>query len=253
MTCQDFEELLGAYVLGALTPEERRGVKEHLAQCPECIQKLQELQAVANLLPLTVPDVEPAADLKARFFSQIESANEIKKQPSKLPIALSTKRKPPTRRNVGWIITLLASAAIIFLCLSGGLIAWNLSLQNQIADLAKNVVHTTSYAIQGTTVADTAKGDLTCYTKQGICTLIVRGLPQPENNHIYQGWLLRGKQPTSIGLLNVQNGVAILTFQGSTTGFDTAAISLEPGPAASKDAPKGQVFAAGTLKTSSTT
>ncbi len=36
MICQDIEELSGAYVLDAVTPQERQEVEEHLVSCPDC-------------------------------------------------------------------------------------------------------------------------------------------------------------------------------------------------------------------------
>ncbi|HEX4206485.1 MAG TPA: zf-HC2 domain-containing protein [Ktedonobacteraceae bacterium] len=54
MDCQEFEELSGAYALGALTPEEQQRADEHLAQCARCHETYRELQAVVELLPLTV-------------------------------------------------------------------------------------------------------------------------------------------------------------------------------------------------------
>ena len=55
---------------------------------------------------------------------------------------------------------------------------------------------------------------------------------------------------TSVGLLNTQNGSATVSFAGNVTGYDAAAISLEAGPTATPDAPKGSVVAIGSLKTS---
>ncbi len=34
MNCQEFEELSGAYVLGAVTPEEHELAQEHMANVP---------------------------------------------------------------------------------------------------------------------------------------------------------------------------------------------------------------------------
>ena len=52
MTCEEFEELSGAYALDAVTPEERRSAAEHLANCAQCRGLLQELNKVVALLPL---------------------------------------------------------------------------------------------------------------------------------------------------------------------------------------------------------
>ena len=50
MTCPDAASDLGAYVLGALEPGERRRVEEHLRSCPACAAELAEFAALPGLL-----------------------------------------------------------------------------------------------------------------------------------------------------------------------------------------------------------
>lgn len=247
MTCQDFEELSGAYVLGALTPEETKAAEEHLAQCPDCTAKLSELQEIVNLLPLAVPDVEPTVDLKQRFFARLQQEQPATGSPLRRDSALSLPERPAARRSA-WRVALIAVAAVLLLSALGGMTLWNLSLQRQVASLSSNVVQTSSYQLQGTASEASAQGQLTCYTKQQICVVVMHGLPPTSGSKVYQGWLLQGKQPTSLGVFTIRDGTATLPFQGTTTGYDAVAISLEPGPAASPQAPKGPVIALGALK-----
>ena len=59
MTCEEFEELSGAYALEAVTPAEREEAQAHLSGCATCTHLLQELHAVVNLLPYSVQQVIP--------------------------------------------------------------------------------------------------------------------------------------------------------------------------------------------------
>lgn len=45
-----FSENDAAYVMGALTPEDRRAFEAHLAECPHCKQSVAELSGVTDLL-----------------------------------------------------------------------------------------------------------------------------------------------------------------------------------------------------------
>jgi anti-sigma factor RsiW len=72
MTCTEFEELSGAYVLDAITAEEHEEAEAHLAQCTNCTHVMQELRPVADLLPLAVPQIEPPAQLKERILASIQ-------------------------------------------------------------------------------------------------------------------------------------------------------------------------------------
>jgi hypothetical protein len=62
VTCPDTAAGLGAYVLGALEPGERRRVEEHLRSCPACAAELAEFRALPELLDRVRPvDLSPVA------------------------------------------------------------------------------------------------------------------------------------------------------------------------------------------------
>src|SRR5688572_30237029 len=70
MNCDEVEELLGAYALGALPDEVWAKVSAHLATCsnhPEA----SELQAVAGALAFTAPEAQPSAALKTRLMEVV--------------------------------------------------------------------------------------------------------------------------------------------------------------------------------------
>ena len=71
MTCEEFEELSGAYALEAVTPAEREEAQAHLSECAACRYLLQELRAVVHLLPYSVSQVNPPKSLKGRLFKAI--------------------------------------------------------------------------------------------------------------------------------------------------------------------------------------
>lgn len=250
MTCQEFEEISGAYVLDAVTPAERRAAEEHLATCTSCARKVSELRHVAALLPLAVPQEKPPESLKSRVMAAIREESERPQQPMRMP-------KRPQRP--GLVMGLLAAAAVLALVLFSGVFAWNISLQRQVTTLQSQITVISSsntpmiYTINGTQDALGAVGELVYYPQQHVTVLIVRGLPQLQGMHVYQGWLFRVKNglitsAASIGILNVQGGVATLSFPGNANGYDTAAISLEPGPRATPGVPKGPVVALSALK-----
>ena len=252
MTCKEFEELSGAFALDAITPEERREAEAHLAECSACTRLYDELRAVVDLLPLSVTQVSPSEALKERVLAAVRE--EAKGKPAPL-----TRPRPP-RKQAGWQrwgVPLLAAAAVLMFLLFGGTTAWNISLEHQIASIqttqSANMPQIT--AVKGSGTNQSANGELIYYPQQNVTVLVMYNLPQLHGSHVYQGWLLRGTQPTSIGLLNNNNGTASLSFQGNATsqGYDAAAVSAEPGPTASAGAPRGQVVAVGSLKHASST
>src|SRR5438034_1123775 len=69
MTCEEFEELSGAYALDAVTPAERLAAEAHLATCARCTRLFQETRGVVSLLPLSVPQIPPPPSLQGRILS----------------------------------------------------------------------------------------------------------------------------------------------------------------------------------------
>jgi anti-sigma-K factor RskA len=246
MNCEEFEELSGAYALNAVTPAERLEAKAHLAECPACTRRLKELRSVVALLPLSVTQVTPSASLKARIMAALEQERKATLEAQAVPQRL----KRPRRQ--GWGIRLLAAAAVLMFALLGGMAAWNVSLANQTSALRNQVSllqseRAATYAIVGDQSAQGATGKLIYLPQQHLTVIIIHGLPQLKGTQVYQGWLLQGKQPMSIGLLSVQNGIASIDYLGDITGYSAAAVSIEKGPNATQNAPAGPVVASGML------
>lgn len=243
MTCDEFEELAGAYVLDAVTPAEREAARAHLAGCAKCTRRLQELRAAVDLLPYSVTQVDPPASLKGRVLESIRNEGRTS---STQPIPMSSR---PRWR---WSTRLLAIAAVLMLVLLGGMTAWNVSLHQQNTSLTNQVTSlqhraVQSYTIQGIASAQGASGKAIYLPEQNITLLVIQGLPQLQGTQVYQGWLIHGQQPRSIGLLTMQNGVASVMYPGTIAGFEVAAVSMEPGPLASTNMPAGPIVAEGEL------
>ena len=66
----DILDLLTAYALGALEPDEIAHVSALLAEHPELRATLAELRATADRLPYGLPEAVPAADLRQRVLER---------------------------------------------------------------------------------------------------------------------------------------------------------------------------------------
>jgi anti-sigma-K factor RskA len=229
MTCQEFEELSGAYALGALSEEECREAEAHLAQCTHCPPIAQELQQIVSKLPLAAPPMEPSPQLKERIMLKIR---ETQSKPR--PKQAVSKQKS----IAGWKTSLVAAAAVLLLAFSGAMTAWNISLHQQIAQLTG-----VSVSIQGSGQGSGAHGQLTYLPQQHVTILTIRGLPELQGAQLYQGWTIQNKQPASIGILSLHNGTATLNVPGDARAYEAIAISLEPGPQSSQGAPRGPIVA----------
>jgi len=102
---------LGAYVLGALEPEERRLVEEHVRTCPSCAAELAEFRFLPALLGQVRPEdlepvsVEPSPDL----FARVSAAAAVTGRPRRLR----------TRT-----MALVAAAVLVVLGIGAGVAVW---------------------------------------------------------------------------------------------------------------------------------
>ncbi|HEX6480131.1 MAG TPA: anti-sigma factor [Ktedonobacteraceae bacterium] len=258
MTCEEFEELSGAYVLDAITPQERQAAREHLAGCAKCTRRLEELRAVADLLPLSVTQVNPPPSAKERLLAAIQEEQRV------IPI----ERGRQSRHNRGasgggWSRRLvgIVAAVVLMFALLAGMTVWNVSLQHsvtsleqqngslqqQVNELGHQIAE--SYALSSkVSSAPNASGWLIYLPRQHLTILTMQGLPKLQADHVYQGWLIENNKPVSIGLLSIQNGIASVDFPGDITSYQAAAVSMEPSINGSKNAPAGPIVAAGQLK-----
>jgi anti-sigma-K factor RskA len=62
-----------AYVLGALTPAERRAFEAHLAGCAVCAAEVRSLTPVAAALAHAAPEASPAAPVRARLLNAVSA------------------------------------------------------------------------------------------------------------------------------------------------------------------------------------
>ena len=67
-----YREEIGAYLLGALTDDERDAFGQHLEDCVECRAEIEQLRPAAAALPRSVEQVEPPASLKTSLMEIVE-------------------------------------------------------------------------------------------------------------------------------------------------------------------------------------
>lgn len=104
MSCE-FAHLDGSYVLGALSPGERRDFEQHLAGCEECARAVRELAGLPGLLARVEPEVLE------------EPPREEPLPETLLPALLGEVRRTQHRRTL--VTAGLAAAAAVLVTVGG--------------------------------------------------------------------------------------------------------------------------------------
>jgi len=128
LTHDEIEELLGAYCLDAVEPDEREAIEAHLPDCPRCRAEVAELREVSALL------ANNDADAPEGLWDRIAEAIDDTAPPMRLDVA--------GRRRRDWAPILLSAAAIVAILLLGwqvlDLRRENDRVQQQVAEADAN-------------------------------------------------------------------------------------------------------------------
>ncbi len=89
MNCKDFKELLSAYADGELSLTQRDFIKEHLADCPNCVATLNSYKET-NMMIASLRKIQAIPDIKEATMSKIKGRQYTKPIRKWLrPVALS--------------------------------------------------------------------------------------------------------------------------------------------------------------------
>jgi predicted anti-sigma-YlaC factor YlaD len=130
VTCPETASGVGAYVLGALDPGERRRFEEHLVRCPACAAELDEFRSLPALLARVRPqDVQPVSVTPSpELFARMSAA--------------AATRRP--RRSRTW--ALVAAAVLVVLGIGAGVTVWATGSGEQTSTASAGPVHATVIA-----------------------------------------------------------------------------------------------------------
>lgn len=201
----DYQDLLGAHVLGATTPEERWALVAHLATCAACRRELAGLRAAVQALPLTIDEREPSPALRERIRAAVlgdrggaDSITAHERTPLPLPspgarIALPT---PPSGVRSGRrFATPWAAAVALLLASSLGLLVWNVRLQQAV----QRPEAVEAVALRLSRPATGAGGRLAFLEEREATIVAVRGLPPLSPGLVYELWPVHDGAPASTG------------------------------------------------------
>jgi anti-sigma-K factor RskA len=238
----DIQDLLAAYALDALEPEEIARLHALLEERPELRTTLAELRSTADKLPYGLPETAPPAELRQRVLDH----------------ATGRAQRSPTRRPGGvrgWLLGLggLAAAAAV-----AAAIGWGqaISLRGEVARVNAELLAVHEELSSAQSVIATLQGGgqgAMVRTSDGATVFVVK-LPELQSGRIYQLWRLQSStdpDPDSAGLFSVDQqgyGSIVLEPGQQPQSGEIVAVTDEPGPDGSLK-PTTNPLIAGEVKT----
>jgi anti-sigma-K factor RskA len=204
LTCEEVDEILAAFAIDALPPDEREAVIEHLADCRRHDAELADHRAVLIGLAGAAQETPPPPGLRTRLLADFD--DEVQgRAPIVKPTRIDWWRRPQFAYG-------LAAALLIAVI---GLGAWNLSLRSGNRNVMVRNVSSASGSLSVVYMADHK------------LAIVEPSLPRLPEGRAYQAWLLPGGggAPVSLGMLAKDGPTAFSTDLG---GAAAIAVSVEP-------------------------
>jgi anti-sigma-K factor RskA len=243
MSHEDYKEMIPAHALSALDWTDDRALTDHLAQCAECQQELNEWQQAAAAVALSASPAEPSPLVRQRILSQIRSERDESITPKVVPFK--------TQINV-WSslgsLGAIAAAVLIVLLMGYLILLWreNRAMRNELQTLvhANQTIQqdlkmvkmlqtpgTKLMELNGTAVAPGAFAKL-AYDQSGHAMVMTKGLPAPPAGKEYQLWFIVADKPPMRGrtFSTDSQGKGMLEDQVPDVALKSAvfAVTLEP-------------------------
>lgn len=213
-------ELLPAYALGILSPAEARPVAEHLAQCASCRDELRAYEEVGGELALAVPVVQPPAGLEERLLERVA--------PRTAPPTTAPAPSWATQLRSVWERIRARPLATATVALGLLLLVFLVWLETPLWEQVGNFP---TFALAGTDAAPGASG-MVISSEDGLHgTVVVQQLPDLDEGHVYQLWLIRDETWEDGGTFTVDEdgyGARYALADRLLTSYDTFAVTVEP-------------------------
>lgn len=219
-----FEELRDAYVLGALTEEERLEFEEHLAAYPERQAEVDELAAVAGLLALYPQEQEPPVELRNRIMSVVEAEATTPSQQAERRTVFGRLGELLSGRGLA-----LGAAALLVV----GLFSWNMVLRDDVQNLQSQVQEMQAsrdarmITLEGPGREQGAHVEL-IVAEDDRAILMAENMPPVPEGKTLEIWVIEDDVPKPGGLFDPKPDAVAAVVEEPIGGADAVAITVEP-------------------------
>jgi anti-sigma-K factor RskA len=223
ISCEQVDELAGAYALGAVDADEDRSMSEHLATCDQPHIEARDLIGAAAALAAS-GDVAPSPGLRDRLMTTVTETRQEHRPTSAAATPVAADSEP---RRAWWQLQPVAMGiAAVVLLLVIGLGAWGLNLNAQLAE-REDALRAVANADAAIAVSGSA-GSGWVIESGGDAHFVADGLAEPPPGQIYELWLLDAEgNPTAVGTVDDPDDLVVVPLEHDLGNATTFAVTVE--------------------------
>jgi anti-sigma-K factor RskA len=213
----EYQENIGAYVLGALPELEHEVLERHIAGCESCRAEAERLAPVTDVLARSVPQVMPPASLKASLMETVRAEAQ----------ARTADERARRLRRSWWpagVQPRIAARGALALVAVGVVIG---VAATQFSDNGPGTRTITAQQVNRAAMpSGSAALELTNDDRSGRVRL--NGAPPPPSGREYQLWIQRGKTIERGPAFTVgADGDATQSLPGDLRNADAVMVTIE--------------------------
>jgi len=269
--CETLKELIPAYSVGATDPEENALVEKLLPLCPEAAVELDEYLAMGQAILRSVPMAQPPAALHDKLMAVVSNtaaptttirpATHVKASAPSAPVVMAAAR--PRGRRVNRWIAAFAVAAAALLIISNVYWLTQVNYLNRQQEAITTLLHSREDALASLGTGSANRVQLVSTDTQASNEVLATVLWTPQSptallysDHLptlspdkaYQVWLIKGTQPISAGVFQLDSqGIGVLIFNSDQPMTDFSAVAISTEPTGGSDQPTTTPIAAAQL------
>lgn len=236
------EELLDAYVVGALDADELTALEKHLSEgCERCDTILSTLSEVTIRLAESVPEREPAPHVKKKLMTSISSTGSKDKKSGGF-----------IQKYGGWLAAASLAAVLVIVIFRMSSLREDIeSLQNNLLEMEDVTSLLSSPGMEfidlrGIGPNERAFGKVVYDKDKGNGVVHMYQLPQTPEGMQYQIWVMWDGVPTSAGIFTVdEDGSAVLKLTGLPDPTKIASFDVTIEPTGGLTSPTGMMYLTG--------
>jgi anti-sigma factor RsiW len=236
----DVHTLIGAWVLDAVDPDERRQVDAHLTECASCSQEAAELrEAVWRLSDVTLAEPPPA--MRERVLAQVRRTRQ------EAPAASEPEPAAPRPARPSWRLPrlrlALGAAALAAVAAFAGVFAtWTVMKPGEVpeADRMAAVLEAPDAEIAYREAEGGGRVAVIASESLDEAVVVVAGLAAVDDEHSYQVWLVDEAGAESAGVMDPGDSSASMWIDGLG---DTDLIGVTEEPAGGSTTPTLPIIA----------
>lgn len=240
MVHDDYKEMIPARALSALDAAEEHALNEHLKNCAECRNELQDWQATAAALSLAPDPAEPSPQVRERILSEVRK--DLSSTPEVIPFRSTPRNIWSSFGSLGAI-----AAVVLFAALSIGLaVLWRQNQRLARANEFVEIVNTPGSRVselRGIDPGLSATAKL-AYDRSGRAILMASNLSSVPQGKAYQLWFIVGNKPPMPGKTFVpdSSGNAVLKEEMPREAVDANVFAITVEPAGGSSAPTSPIY-----------